>query len=236
MPTRPDNHDAGEDVFGGKPRPSTETPEGSPGYETTDVNVGGVVVFLSGLAGFLVIFFVFCFVMGKVINSAFLKEDGPADKWHPDHMIAGAPAQKGKRQDLAANPEMEQRQLATMTNDFPGPRLQTDDGNQDTADLHAREDLLLEHYSSDSKNNGAIRIPVERAMDLLVQRGMPLHNGTPTTAGTGLMAGDAERQLTTPLTNGFARTGYELDVMETRAQRLSYGHAEGAQAENKPIR
>ena len=31
---------------------------------------------------------------------------------------------------------------------FPTPRLETDDGNQDTADLHAREDLLLDHYSS----------------------------------------------------------------------------------------
>ena len=34
-----------------------------------------------------------------------------------------------------------------MTQQFPTPRLQTDDGNQDMADLHAREDLLLENYS-----------------------------------------------------------------------------------------
>ena len=236
MPTNPDNKDAGEDVFGGKPKPSTERAGGSPGYETTDVNVGGVVVFLGGLAAFVAIFFVFCFVMGKVINSAFLKEDGPANRWNQDHMIAGAPAEKGKRQDLAPNPEMEQRQLQQMTTDFPGPRLQTDDGNQDTADLHAREDLLLDHYSSDPRSGGAIRIPIDRAMDLIAQRGLPLHGGAPTTAGTGQMAGDAERQLTTPLTDGFARTGYELDVMEARAQRLSYGHAEGQQAENKPVR
>lgn len=233
MPTNQDNHDAGEDLFGGKPVPSTERTGDSPGYETTDVNVGGVVVFLSGLAGFLLVFFAFCFVMGKVINSAFLKEDGAADRWHQDHMIAGSPAAKGKRQDLAPNPELEQRQLQTMTNDFPGPRLQTDDGNQDTADLHAREDLLLNHYSTDTRNGGTVRIPIERAMQLVAQRGLPLHGGAPTTAGTGQMAGDAERAITTPLTDGFARTGYELDVMEARAQRLSYGHAEQAQAENK---
>lgn len=242
MPTSPknpndsDNKDAGEDLFGGKPQPSTERPGGSPGYETTDVNVGGVVVFLGGLAGFLAVFFLFCFVMGKVINSAFLKEDGPADKWHKDHMIAGAPAEPGKRQDLTPNPEMQQRQLATMTTDFPGPRLQLDDGNQDTADLHAREDLLLDHYSSDPHSGGTIRIPIERAMDLIAQRGLPLHGGAATTAGTGQMAGDAERGISTPLTNGFARTGYELDAMEAREQRLSYGHAEGEKAENKPVR
>jgi len=34
-----------------------------PGYETTDVNVGGVIVFLGGLSGFVLIFFVFCFGM-----------------------------------------------------------------------------------------------------------------------------------------------------------------------------
>ena len=34
-----------------------------------------------------------------------------------------------------------------MASTFPQPRLQMDDGNQDTADLHAREDLLLEHYT-----------------------------------------------------------------------------------------
>ena len=236
MPTRPDNHDAGEDLFGGKPKPSIETPAGSPGYETTDVNVGGVVVFLTGLGAFLLIFFVFCFVMGKVINSAFVKEDGPADRWHQDHLIAGAPAQSGKRKDLESDPVMQQKQLQVMTNDFPGPRLQTDDGNQDTADLHAREDLLLDHYSSDPRNHGAIRIPIDRAMDLIAQRGLPLHGGKVTDAGAAEMAGDAVRQLTAPLTTGFARTGYELDAMEARAQRLSYNHAETTQAENKPVR
>ena len=42
---------------------------------------------------------------------------------------------------------MEQQELQQMTNVFPTPRLETDDGNQATADLHAREDLLLDHYS-----------------------------------------------------------------------------------------
>lgn len=235
-PESPDNKDAGEDLFGGKPKPSTETAEGSPGYETTDVNVGGVIVFLGGLAGFVAVFFLFCFVMGKVINSAFLKEDGPANKWTQNHMIAGAPAEPGKRKDLESNPVMQQKQFQAMTTEFPGPRLQLDDGNQDTADLHAREDLLLDHYSSDSRGGGTIRIPIDRAMDLIAQRGLPLHGGVATTAGTGQMLGDAQRQLSTPLTNGFARTGYELDVMEARAQRLSYGHAEATQAENKPVR
>ena len=33
----------------------------NPGYETTDVNVNGVIVFLSGLCLFVLVFFAFCF-------------------------------------------------------------------------------------------------------------------------------------------------------------------------------
>ncbi len=51
-----------------------------------------------------------------------------------------------------------------------------DDGNQATADLHAREDLLLEHYSLVDGQPGTIRIPIERAMELIVQRGLPVAN------------------------------------------------------------
>ncbi|HEU4637057.1 MAG TPA: hypothetical protein VFS41_12815, partial [Edaphobacter sp.] len=109
----------------------------APGYETTDVNVNGVVVFLSGLAGSVFVFFIFCFLMGKVINSAMNKADGPNDKWHQ----ADAKGPTG----LASNPQLEQHQLQKLTATFPEPRLDIDDGNQSTADLHAREDLLLEH-------------------------------------------------------------------------------------------
>lgn len=232
MPT--DNHDLGKDAVGGT-KPSTERAEGSPGYETTDVNVGGVIVFLAGLSGFVLIFFVFCFVMGKVINNAFLKEDGPVDKWHAQQNLvgpAGADAARSKRQDLASNPEMQQRELSQMTTSFPTPRLQMDDGNQDLADLHAREDLLLENYSSD---NGTTRIPIERAMELVAQRGLPVVQAQ---AGAPRMIGDAEVAVTPPLTNGFARTGYELDVMEAREQRLNYEKEvpTNTHAELKPIR
>ena len=40
------------------------------GYETTDVNAGGIIVFLGGLFGFVIIFFFFCFLMGRVRTEA----------------------------------------------------------------------------------------------------------------------------------------------------------------------
>ena len=209
---------------GQSPRPSRDRDQENPGYEVQDVNVGGVITFLAGLCGFLLIFFLFCFVMGKTINTGILKEDGPADKWH-----GGAPGSEGKtdrsRQDLTSNVSMEQRDFARMTQQFPTPRLQTDDGNQDIADMHAKEDLLLENYStSHDLPAGTIRIPIEQAMHLIVQRGLPQ---APSAANSETqMAGDGKPSVSAPLTNGFARTGYELDEMASREQRLEFNQAE----------
>jgi hypothetical protein len=209
-------------------------PEPGPGYETTDVNVNGVVVFLSGLMGFLVVFFVFCFFMGKVINNGLAGHDGPADKWHPFSAFAGAKATNGKRENLESNAAMQQSELKQMTNSFPTPRLDIDDGNQATADLHAREDLLLNHYSSTPDQPGVIRIPIDRAMELIAERGLPV---APQASTSTLMAGEAKPEVAVPLTTGFARTGYELDVMEARKQRLSYGKAANeTHAELAPIK
>ena len=67
------------------------------------------------------------------------KEDGPKSKWAKTVDVTALGS-------LASSPEL-QNKMATMTQKFPTPRLQTDDGNQEIADLHAEEDLLLEHYS-----------------------------------------------------------------------------------------
>ena len=41
------------------------------------------------------------------------------------------------------------------------------------------------------------------------------------------MAGETPVQVTAPLTDGFARTGYELETMESRAEKNEYNRAEG---------
>lgn len=40
------------------------------------------------------------------------------------------------------------------------------------------------------------------------------------------MAGDEKPEILAPLTTGFARTGYELDTIEARAEKMAYGKAE----------
>lgn len=204
-----------------------------PGYETTDVNASGIAVFLAGLFGSVCLFFLLCYGLGILINGGIKKEDGPSTKWNRPSTFAGPT--DGKRQDLVNNAEMEQQAFQQMTTTFPEPRLDIDDGNQATADLHAREDLLLNNYSSVSGEGESIRIPISRAMEIIAQRGLPVNPQAG--ASSVLMAGDEKPTVQAPLTSGFARTGYELQTIEAREQKLSYGKAVGeSKAELTPVK
>jgi hypothetical protein len=187
-----------------------------PGYETQDVNAVGIAYFLGGLLASVAVFFVLCFYLGKVINYSFVKDDGTPDKWHQYGNTRTV-----KREDLASNPVMVQKDLKAIADTFPTPRLDVDDGNEATYELHAREDLLLDNYSTDG--SGTTRIPIDRAMQLIVQRGL---GAAPAAAEPKtLMVGDSVPVIHAPLTTGFARTGYELDSIEKRDQQNKYKQA-----------
>jgi hypothetical protein len=206
-----------------------------PGYEVTDVRAGGVAWFLAGLLGSVFVFFLLCYGLGVLINGGIKKEDGPTTKWNTLSAFAGAETTNGKRQDLASNPEMQQKEYQQMTSTFPEPRLDIDDGNQATADLHAREDLLLNNYSEIAGTSGSIRIPISRAMEIVAQRGLPVNAQASATPVE--MAGDEKPAVSAPLTTGFARTGYELETIEAREQQLQYGKAKGeVKAELAPVK
>ena len=203
-----------------------------PGYEVTDVNANGIAVFLAGLFGSVLVFFFLCYGIGILINGGIKKEDGPVTKWNRLSTFAGPV--DGKRQDLTSNAAMEQKEFQQMTSTFQEPRLDIDDGNQATADLHAREDLLLNNYSTVAGEGGTIRIPITRAMEIIAQRGLPVN--TQGSAAAVEMIGDEKQVVQAPLTSGFARTGYELQTIEAREQRLTYGKAmEENKAELAPV-
>ncbi len=177
------------------------------GYEGSDVRVSGVVVFLTALGIFVVVTAVLCVGIGKVINSQLAKADGPTTKWNH-------PVDVRKLGNLATSPELQQ-QFAQLANRFPTPRLQTDDGYQEIADLHAKEDLLLENYSYIDRSKGTVRIPIERAIELIAARGLPV---VPAGAAADKVLTGAELPVVkAPLTDGFARTGYEQEQMAKAA-------------------
>ena len=186
--------------------------DASAGYEQSDVKVTGIIVFLTSLAIFVAVCGIVTWGMGKLINAHLNKEDGPNSKWTKTAEI----------RDLGNFPSgaAMQNRVAEITKSFPTPRVQTDDGNQDVADLHAREDLLLNNYSWIDQSQGKVRIPIERAMEIIAQEGLPV---APPVQEAPLLAGDQKPTITVPLTSGFARTGYEQDLAAAeRAQEKQH--------------
>jgi hypothetical protein len=191
------------------PEPEDHKPEEidtSAGYEQSDVRVTGIIVFLTALAIFVAVIGVLSYGIGKVINARMNKEDGPNNKWTQTVNIR-------ELGNLPNNPEM-QHKVAELTQSFPTPRLQLDDGNQDVMELHEREDLLLNNYSRVDGSQGTVRIPIERAMELIAERGLPV---APAVQHQPLMTGDKEPEVVMPLTSGFARTSYEQEQDAARA-------------------
>jgi hypothetical protein len=207
MPSHENNEPNNSGHLSDRHVPGGHEPEAvdlSAGYEVSDVKITGILVFLIALGIFVGVTFVLCYGIGKVINAHMDKEDGPNNKWTQNVDIR----QLG---NLPSNPEM-QNKVAELTQSFPGPRVQSDDGNQDIADLHLREDLLLENYSWVNQQQGKVRIPIERAMEIVVSKNML--SVLPAAQTQAPMTGEAQPQVTAPLTDGFARTAYEQELPE----------------------
>jgi len=179
----------------------------SAGYERSDTNVTGIAVFITGLAIFVAVVGVLCYGIGAWFNARMNREDGPNGKWTKTADVR----QLG---NLPSSPEL-QNKVAELTKSFPTPRLLTDDGDQDVADLHARESLLLDNYSWVDQKSGKVRIPIERAMELIAQRGLPV---APAVQTAPLMTGDSKPTVALPLTDGFAPTAYEQAQAEQAAK------------------
>ena len=140
------------------------------------------------------------------------RQDGPNSKWTKTVDVR----QLG---NFPSSPEL-QNKVAELTQTFPTPRLLTDDGDQDVADMHAREDLLLNNYTWIDQSKGTVRIPIQRAMELIAQQGLPV---APAVQAQAPMTGDSTPTVTMPLTNGFARTSFEQEEAQAEAVKEQRG-------------
>lgn len=193
--------------------------DASAGYEQSDVKITGILVFLVAMGIFVVVTAVTCYGIGKVFNAYMNREDGPNSKWTQTVDVR----QLG---NLPSSPEM-QNKIAEITKTFPTPRVQLDDGNQDIADLHARENLLLNNYTWIDQSKGTVRIPVERAMEIIARSGLPV---APAAQTQPLMTGDSRPTVTMPLTDGFAPTTYEQEQAAAEATTAVRNEAQAAPA------
>ncbi|MGH9600550.1 MAG: hypothetical protein ACRD27_11850 [Terracidiphilus sp.] len=200
----PSHSNPSQSNHGSEHEPEDHKPEKvdtSLGYEKSDVGVGGIVVFIASMAIFVVVTAVLCYGIGKVINAHMNKEDGPNSKWTKTVDIR----QLG---NMPSAPAMQNKVTQLMQN-FPTPRLAIDNGDEDVAVLHAKENLLLDHYTWIDESKGTVRVPIERAMELIAERGLPV---APASKMQPLMFGDTRPTVRMPLTDGFAPTTYEQEL------------------------
>jgi hypothetical protein len=70
---------------------------------------------------------------------------------------------------------------------FPKPNLQIDDDHAQRTILYDQQNEKLKTYGWMDRSNGIVRIPIVRAMDLILQRGLPTRtNGISQTDGSPL--------------------------------------------------
>jgi len=200
------------EIFEPGPPDERNKVDASLGYEQSDVKVTGIVVFMTSLLILVAVIGVLCYGIGKVFNAHMNKEDGPNSKWTKTVDVR----QLG---NFPSSPEL-QNKVADLTQTFPTPRLLNDDGDQDVANMHAREDLLLDNYTWIDQSKGTVRIPIERAMELIAQRGLP---AAPPVQAQAPMTGDSTPTVTMPLTNGFARTSFEQEEAQAEAVKQQHG-------------
>jgi len=113
-------------------------------HETSDVNITGIIGFGVGLLAVAVIVHLLIFALFRHFES---RESARVPAEYP---------------------------LARSQGDRvpPEPRLQTDP-RQDLSDLRAKEDEWLGSYGWVDRNAGVVRIPIDEAMKLTLERGLP---------------------------------------------------------------
>ena len=66
------------------------------------------------------------------------------------------------------------------------------------------------------RSKGTVRIPIDRAMEVIAEQGLPV---APASKTAPLMTGDSRPEVTLPLTDGFAPTTFEQEQAAAVAMR-----------------
>ena len=132
---------------------------GNGGYEHQDIGVAPVVYFLLALivAG-LMVFFIVDGMYG------YLERRSNAEQTPVSPLVTNAPT--------------DTRHLSSdyrdyLKQNFPAPQLEIDERNQ-LDKIRTDEAQTLSTYDWIDQKAGTVRIPIDRAMDLIAQRGLPV--------------------------------------------------------------
>ena len=142
-----------------------ENPNGHGSYERRDIGVAGVLYFLLALlvAGVCVHFIVTG--LFRYLDHRYETEQPPVSP-----LIKNQPADTRH-----LPPQYNGDYDRYLKENFPAPQLEVDEQTE-LNDVRLREEKTLSTYDWVDKGAGTVHIPIERAMDLLVQRGLPVRN------------------------------------------------------------
>jgi len=147
-----------EDRMTNEPAPNPPTPDqimtNHDGYEHEDLSSRGPFYFMAGLALLCLVIYLIVFGMYHLLNS-----------YEAAHQPPLSPM---------ATPEADTR---TVTHEnaqtFPQPRLEENERTQ-LRQFIEDQDRKLATYDWVDKNKGTVHIPIDRAMELIEQRGLPV--------------------------------------------------------------
>jgi hypothetical protein len=127
-------------------------------FERRDIGVAGVLYFLLGL---LVFGLIICFLMTGLYDSLDKRTE----------------AQQAPVSPLVTNAPTDTRHLPVYYKDylkqnFPNPQLELDERTE-LNDQRLKEEQTLSTYDYVDQKAGTVRIPIDRAMQLIAQRGLP---------------------------------------------------------------
>jgi hypothetical protein len=151
---------------------------GNGGYERRDVSAAPILYFLLSLvvAGLAITFFV----------------DGIYR-----YLEKRSNAEQTPVSPLIVNPSADTRELPSeyktyLKQNFPAPQLEVDERGQ-LDKIRIDEAQTLSSYDWIDQKAGTVRIPIDRAMDLLAQRGLPVAQGATGEADTTQRASSAKK-------------------------------------------
>lgn len=145
-------------------------------FEHRDISLAGVIYFLVGLAASVVLVYFLMDGLYKFLDKRVESEQPPASP-------------------LATNAPADTRHLAVdyrdyLKQNFPSPQLETDERTQlDGARMD--EAQTLSTYGWVDQQAGIVRIPIDRAMDLIVERGLPVRAPA---GAANMAAGNGEKK------------------------------------------
>jgi hypothetical protein len=142
-----------------QPTPNQPTPHepiiNHDGFEQEDLSSRSALYFLAGLVLVCVVVYLIVFGMYRFLDSYATAHQPP--------MSPMVTPEADTRAVTPANAET-----------FPQPRLEENERTQFRSFIED-QDRKLATYDWVDKDRGAVRIPIDRAMELIAQRGLPVH-------------------------------------------------------------